>query len=222
MESETIFILLFVVATIVAIAVQRLAIPYLVGLVLTGIVLGLFHIFEAPHLTKQLLFNIFLPGLIFEAAFHIELIQFRSNYIAIFSLALPGVAAAIVLTALILTPFANRGKGDDVAIEAVGVTSTFDVCQSIVAAGGHIANIGVHGKSVELHLEKLWSRNITITTRLVDTITTPMLLKTILSGKLKPEKLITHRFAIKDIMKAYETFGNAAKQKALKVILTNK
>jgi alcohol dehydrogenase len=114
------------------------------------------------------------------------------------------------------------GKGVDVAIEAVGTSSTFDICQFIVAAGGHIANIGVHGKSVELHLEKLWSRNITITTRLVDTITTPMLLKTILSGKLKPEKLITHRFAIKEIMKAYDTFGNAAKQKALKIILTNK
>jgi CPA1 family monovalent cation:H+ antiporter len=107
METETIFILLFVVATIVAIAVQRLAIPYLVGLVLTGIALGLFHIFEAPHLTKQLLFNVFLPGLIFEAAFHIEFKQFRRNHIAIFSLALPGVAAAIALTALILTPFAN-------------------------------------------------------------------------------------------------------------------
>jgi alcohol dehydrogenase len=114
------------------------------------------------------------------------------------------------------------GKGVDVAIEAVGASSTFDICQSIVAAGGHIANIGVHGKSVELHLEKLWSGNITITTRLVDTITTPMLLKTILSGKLKPEKLITHRFAMKEIMKAYDTFENAAKQKALKVILTNK
>ena len=114
------------------------------------------------------------------------------------------------------------GKDVDVAIEAVGASSTFYICQSIVAAGGHIANIGVHGKSVELHLEKLWSGNITITTRLVDTITTPMLLKTILSGKLKPEKLITHRFAMKEIMKAYDTFENAAKQKALKVILTNK
>jgi len=112
-------------------------------------------------------------------------------------------------------------KGVDVAIEAVGIPATFDICQSIIAAGGHIANVGVHGKSVELHLERLWSSNITITTRLVDTVTTPMLLKTVLSGKLRPEKLITHRFALNDIMKAYDTFGNAAKEKALKVILTN-
>ena len=116
----------------------------------------------------------------------------------------------------------TNGKGVDVAIEAVGVSATFDICQAIIAAGGHIANIGVHGKSVELHLEKLWSSNITITTRLVDTVTTPMLLKTVLSGKLEPVKLITHRFALNEIMKAYDTFGNAAKEKALKVILTNK
>ncbi len=115
----------------------------------------------------------------------------------------------------------TNGKGVDVAIEAVGIPATFDICQSIIAEGGHIANIGVHGKSVELHLEKLWSKNITITTRLVDTVTTPMLLKTVSSGKLQPEKLITHRFALNDIMKAYATFGNAAKEKALKVILTN-
>ncbi|MHB8931813.1 MAG: zinc-dependent alcohol dehydrogenase family protein [Melioribacteraceae bacterium] len=115
----------------------------------------------------------------------------------------------------------TNGKGVDVAIEAVGISATFDICQSIVAAGGHIANIGVHGKSVELHLEKLWSKNITLTTRLVDTVTIPMLLKTVLSGKLQPAKLITHRFALNEIMKAYDTFGNAAKEKALKVILTN-
>jgi alcohol dehydrogenase len=115
----------------------------------------------------------------------------------------------------------TNSKGVDVAIEAVGIPATFDICQSIIAAGGHIANVGVHGKSVELHLEKLWSSNITITTRLVDTVTTPMLLKTVLSGKLKPEKLITHRFSLNDIMKAYDTFGNAAEEKALKVILTN-
>jgi alcohol dehydrogenase len=115
----------------------------------------------------------------------------------------------------------TNGKGVDVAIEAVGTSATFNICQSIIAAGGHIANIGVHGKSVELHLEKLWSSNITITTRLVDTVTIPMLLKTVLSGKLRPEKLITHRFALNEIMKAYDTFGNAAEEKTLKVILTN-
>ncbi|MGE5398806.1 MAG: zinc-dependent alcohol dehydrogenase family protein [Ignavibacteriales bacterium] len=113
------------------------------------------------------------------------------------------------------------GKGVDVAIEAVGMPATFDICQSIIAPGGHIANIGVHGKSVDLHLEKLWAMNITITTRLVDTVTTPMLLKTVTSGKLQPEKLITHRFKLSDIMKAYDTFGNAAAERALKVIMTN-
>jgi alcohol dehydrogenase len=114
----------------------------------------------------------------------------------------------------------TRGKGVDVAIEAVGVPATFDICQSIVAPGGHIANIGVHGKSVELHLEKLWSSNITITTRLVDTVSTPMLMKTVHSGKLLPRQLITHHFPLGDIMKAYDTFGNAARENALKVILT--
>jgi CPA1 family monovalent cation:H+ antiporter len=107
METETIFILLFVVATAVAIAVQRLAVPYTVALVFTGLVLGLLHAFEAPYLTKALLFSVFLPGLLFEAAFHIEFKQFRGNRIAISSLALPGVVAAITLTAMILTPVAN-------------------------------------------------------------------------------------------------------------------
>jgi alcohol dehydrogenase len=113
------------------------------------------------------------------------------------------------------------GKGVDVAIEAVGIPSTFELCESIVKAGGHIANVGVHGRSVQLHLEKLWASNITITTRLVDTATTQMLLKLVESGKLQPEKLVTHRFKLSEIMKAYDIFGNAAKEKALKVILAN-
>src|SRR5664279_423 len=108
MESETTLVLLFVVATAVAIAVQRLAIPYTVALVLTGIVLGLLHAFEAPHLTKALLFSVFLPGLLFDAAFYIEFKQFWRNRLTIHSLALPGVVAAIALTAVILTPVANR------------------------------------------------------------------------------------------------------------------
>jgi CPA1 family monovalent cation:H+ antiporter len=107
MDSETILILLFVVATAVAIAVQRLAIPYTVALVFTGLVLGLLHAFEAPHLTRALLFGIFLPGLLFDAAFHIESRQFWRNRLTIFSLALPGVVAAIALTALILPTVAN-------------------------------------------------------------------------------------------------------------------
>jgi len=115
----------------------------------------------------------------------------------------------------------TEGAGVDVVIEAVGIPATFNICQAIVAAGGRIANVGVHGKPVELHLEKLWDRNIAITTRLVDTVTTPMLLKVVRSGKLQPRKLVTHRFALNDIMKAYDTFGNAAKEGALKVVLTN-
>jgi alcohol dehydrogenase len=115
----------------------------------------------------------------------------------------------------------TQGAGVDVAIEAVGIPATFDICQAIVAAGGRIANVGVHGKPVELHIEKLWDRNISLTTRLVDTITTPMLLKTVESGKLQPRKLVTHRFEMHDIMKAYDTFGNAAKEGALKVVFNN-
>ena len=113
------------------------------------------------------------------------------------------------------------GNGVDVAVEAVGTPVTFDICQSILAPGGHLANVGVHGKPVELRLEKLWDRNITVTTRLVDTVTTPMLLKVVQSGKLQPSKLVTHRFALADVMKAYDTFGNAARESALKVILKN-
>ncbi|MGB3079124.1 MAG: zinc-dependent alcohol dehydrogenase family protein [Saprospiraceae bacterium] len=115
----------------------------------------------------------------------------------------------------------TNNLGVDTAIEAVGVSATFELCESIVAAGGHIANIGVHGKSVTLHLETLWSHNVTITTRLVDTVTTPMLLKTVQSKKINPNKLITHHFKLDQIMEAYETFGNAGKEKALKVILTS-
>jgi len=113
----------------------------------------------------------------------------------------------------------TAGRGVDAAIEAVGVPSTFELCQSIVAPGGVIANIGVHGRSVELHLERLWSQNITVTTRLVDTVTTPLLMKTVLAGRLRPEELITHRFKLSEIMKAYDTFGQAAENHALKVIV---
>ena len=111
------------------------------------------------------------------------------------------------------------GAGVDLAIEAVGTPAAFDTCQSIVAAGGRIANIGVHGRPVQLHLEKLWDRNIAITTRLVDTVTTPLLLKMLAAGKLQPAHLVTHRFELRNVMKAYDTFGDAARQSALKVIL---
>jgi alcohol dehydrogenase len=110
-------------------------------------------------------------------------------------------------------------RGVDTAIEAVGIPATFELCQKLVAPGGTIANIGVHGKKVDLHLEELWDRNISITTRLVDTATIPMLFKTVASHKIDPKQLITHRFKLDDILDAYETFGNAAKTKALKVII---
>ncbi|ATL49878.1 alcohol dehydrogenase [Chitinophaga caeni] len=112
-------------------------------------------------------------------------------------------------------------KGADTVIEAVGIPATFELCESLVAPGGTIANIGVHGKSATLYLEKLWSHNITITTRLVDTVTTPMLLKTVQSKKLNAKQLITHHFKLSDIENAYDTFQNAAKEKALKVVLAN-
>ena len=111
------------------------------------------------------------------------------------------------------------GRGVDTAIEAVGIPATFELCEKIVAPGGTIANIGVHGTKVDLHLESLWDRNITITTRLVDTVSTPMLLKTVGSHKIDPKLLITHRFKLDQILDAYETFGHAAKTKALKVII---
>ncbi|MDZ4257754.1 MAG: zinc-dependent alcohol dehydrogenase family protein [Gemmatimonadales bacterium] len=115
----------------------------------------------------------------------------------------------------------TEGRGVDVAIEAIGIPASFDICQAIVTAGGHIANIGVHGKPVQLDLDRLWSHNITLTTRLVDTVTIPMLLKTVVSGKLQPTRLITHHFALGDIMKAYDTFANAMEERTLKVIVTN-
>jgi alcohol dehydrogenase len=110
-------------------------------------------------------------------------------------------------------------RGVDTAIEAVGIPATFELCEQIIAPGGTIANIGVHGVKVDLHLESLWDRNISITTRLVDTVTIPMLFKTVRSRKIDPKLLITHRFKLDNILDAYETFGNAAKTKALKVII---
>ena len=109
--------------------------------------------------------------------------------------------------------------GVDVAIEAVGIPATFDICQKLLKPGGHLANVGVHGKPVELHIEELWIRNVTITMGLVCNSTTSMLLKNVESKKLQPEKLVSHRFDFSDMINAYEVFGNAAKEKALKVII---
>jgi len=112
------------------------------------------------------------------------------------------------------------GVGCDTVIEAVGIPATFELCQDLVAPGGTIANIGVHGKKVDLHLEKLWGHNISITTRLVDTVTTPMLLRLFASGKVQAGELITHEYSFGEMEKAYTTFGAAAQHSALKMLVS--
>ena len=111
------------------------------------------------------------------------------------------------------------GLGADVAIEAVGVPATFELCAELIRPGGRVANVGVHGQPATLHLEKLWIRDVTITTGLVDTATIPMLLRLIASGRLDPTVFATHRFALDDTMSAYDTFADAANTNALKVLL---
>lgn len=111
------------------------------------------------------------------------------------------------------------GLGVDTAIEAVGIPATFALCQQMIAPGGTIANVGVHGATVDLHLERLWDRNITIATRLVDTGSTSMLLNLLRSRRLDPKVLITHRFKLEHILEAYEVFAHAAENRALKVII---
>ena len=113
----------------------------------------------------------------------------------------------------------TAGRGVDTAIEAVGIPATFEMCEKVIAPGGTIANIGVHGTKVDLHLENLWDRNLTITTRLVDTVSTPMLLNVLQSKKLDAKLLITHRFKLDNVLEAYETFGHAADTRALKVMI---
>src|SRR5436853_302886 len=112
------------------------------------------------------------------------------------------------------------GLGADVAIEAVGVPATFELATQLARPGGHIANIGVHGEPATLHLEQLWSRDVTITTGLVDTYTTPTLLKLMVSGRANGARFVTHHFDLDDFMAAYDTFGRAAETAALKVVLT--
>lgn len=111
------------------------------------------------------------------------------------------------------------GWGVDVAVEAVGVPETFEMATEIVRPGGHVANVGVHGKPAELRLQDLWIQNVTITTGLVNTNTTPMLLKLIAEGRLDVDKFVSHHFALDDMLSAYDTFGRAAETKALKVVL---
>jgi len=112
------------------------------------------------------------------------------------------------------------GRGVDVAIEAVGVPATFEICQHIVGIGGNIANIGIHGKPVNFDLDKLWGKNITLRSGIVNTSSTAMLIDSVKSGRLHPEELITHRFELNNIMEAYDVFGNATREKALKVLIS--
>ena len=112
------------------------------------------------------------------------------------------------------------GLGADVAIEAVGVPETFELCAELIRPGGRVANVGVHGHAATLHLERLWIRGVTITTGLVDTFTTPKLMKLIAEGRLDPTPFATHRFELDETMEAYETFAEAATTNALKVVLS--
>jgi alcohol dehydrogenase len=113
----------------------------------------------------------------------------------------------------------TNGMGADVAIEAVGVPATFELAADLVRPGGRVANVGVHGEPATLHLEKLWIRDVTITTGLVDTVTTPQLLQLIRHGKLNPQAFATHTFPLGDTMAAYDTFAAAATTGAMKVVL---
>jgi alcohol dehydrogenase len=112
------------------------------------------------------------------------------------------------------------GLGADVTMEAVGTPQTFELAVRLVRAGGHVANIGVHGDPATLHLEDIWIKNLTITTGLVDTYSTPTLIGLVASHQLDTSPMITHRFKLDDFETAYDVFGNAADTGALKVLLT--
>jgi alcohol dehydrogenase len=112
------------------------------------------------------------------------------------------------------------GQGADVSVEAVGIPETFQMALDLVRPGGTVANVGVHGRPVELHLEDLWIRNITVTTGLVNTNTTPMLLRLVASGKLAAERFATHEFTFAEFPDAYEAFAHPGTSKALKVVVT--
>ena len=112
------------------------------------------------------------------------------------------------------------GLGADIAIEAVGVPETFELCTELIRPGGRVANVGVHGQPATLHLEKLWIRDVTDHDGLVDTSTTPKLLKLIEGGRLDPTPFATHRFPLEETMEAYDVFGDARRRSALKVVLS--
>jgi alcohol dehydrogenase len=113
------------------------------------------------------------------------------------------------------------GLGADVAIEAVGVPASFELCTELVRPGGHVANVGVHGQAAILHLETLWIRDVTITTGLVDTRTTPLLLRLLSEGMLDVSALCTHRYGLDEMQDAYDVFAQAGETGALKVALFN-
>ena len=112
------------------------------------------------------------------------------------------------------------GLGADVAIEAVGTPATFELATELIRPGGHVANIGVHGKPATLHLETLWTRDVTITTGLVDTYSTPTLSRLMAARQLNAGRFVTDHFGFDEFIKAYEVFSNAAETGALKVVLT--
>ncbi len=112
------------------------------------------------------------------------------------------------------------GLGADVAVEAVGVPDTFELATRLVRPGGRVANVGVHGKPATLHLEDLWIRNVTITTGLVDTYSTPTLLQLIRQDRVDSTAFVTHRFVLDEFIEAYDVFSRAAETGALKVVLT--
>jgi alcohol dehydrogenase len=114
----------------------------------------------------------------------------------------------------------TEGLGADVAVEAVGVPATFELATALVRPGGHVANVGVHGEPATLHLEELWIKDVTITTGLVDTYSTPTLLKLVTSRQVDSRRFVTHHFTMDDFMEAYDVFTRAGETGALKVVVT--
>ena len=113
------------------------------------------------------------------------------------------------------------GRGADVAIEAVGVPDTFELCTQLVRPGGHVANVGVHGKPATLHLESLWIRDITVTMGLVDAYSTPTLMQLVTARKIDAARFVSHHFKLNEMTEAYDTFQNAADTGAVKVVMTS-
>ncbi len=115
----------------------------------------------------------------------------------------------------------TNGRGVDVSIEVVGSPATCELCQNIIGAGGHIADIGIYSKSVQLHKHVLWTKNITLRLGTVNTTTIPLLIKAIKNGKIDPTVLVSHHFKLSDIIRAYDVFANAAQEQAIKLVLDN-